>query len=62
MLDGWYRGRTESIKVKYSAELIKTIIEDYRCGATKSALQQKYNINRSRITKIIETPDAYKVG
>jgi hypothetical protein len=62
MLDGWYRGRTESIKVKYSAELIKIIIEDYRCGATKSALQQKYNINRSRITKIIETPDAYTVG
>jgi hypothetical protein len=59
---GWCRGRTDGIKVKYSGELIETIIEEYKCGATKSALQQKYNINRSRIRKIIETPDAYKVG
>ena len=59
---GWCRGRTGDIKVKYSAELIESIIGEYRCGATKSALQQKYNINRSRIRKIIDTPDAYKVG
>jgi hypothetical protein len=58
---GWCRGRTGGIKIKYSAELIETIIREYNNGATKSALQRKYNIDRPRIRKIIETPDAYKV-
>jgi hypothetical protein len=53
---------TGVIKVKYSAELIETIIKECESGVTKSALQRKYNIDRNRIRDIIKTPDAYKVG
>ena len=49
------------IKVKYSAELIETIIRECESGISKSDLQRKYNIDRNRIREIIKTPDAYKV-
>lgn len=49
------------IKVKYSVELVETIIRECESGITKSALHRKYNIDRNRIREIIKTPDAYKV-
>ena len=51
---------TGVMKVKYSAELIETIIREHNNGATKSALQRKYNIDRNRIREIIKAPDVYK--
>jgi len=51
---------TGVIKVKYSLELIETIIREHNNGATKSALQRKYNIDRNRIREIIKAPDVYK--
>ena len=52
---------TGVVKVRYSAELIETIIRECESGATKSALQRKYNIDRNKIREIIKNPDAYKV-
>jgi len=51
---------TGVIKVKYSLELIETIIREHNNGATKSALQRKYSIDRNRIREIIKAPDVYK--
>jgi len=52
--------QTGVIKVKYSVELIETIIREYNNGATKSALHRKYSIDRNRIREIIKAPDLYK--
>jgi len=65
--EGWVRGRLPirgrlptGIIVKYDDELIDNILKDYNSGVTKLQIGKKYNINRKKIQKIIQTPDDYR--
>ena len=51
----------EEIIVKYGDEMVDNILKDYNSGLSKSEIKIKYSIDRGRISKIIQSPDAYKV-
>ena len=60
--EGWVRGRLSiGIIVKYGDEIVDNILKDYNSGLSKSEIKIKYSIDRGRISKIIQSPDAYKV-